>query len=166
MFERKPLSHESVAGALQKAERYRLLNEAAEAESICRDILDIEPDNQQAQISLVLSLTDQIAENPNAFPHALAAAAHLAGAYERAYYSGIAWERRAKARYRDGGPGARHTVFEWIAKALKSFGEAEKLRPTGNDDAILRWNTCVRFLERHPDLAPSAEEESPSILSE
>ncbi len=166
MFERKPLSHESVAGALQKAERYRLLNEASEAESICRDILEIEPGNQQAQISLTLSLTDQIGENPNAFPHALAAAAHLTGDYERAYYTGIAWERRAKARYHAGGHGTRHTVYEWIAKALKAFSEAEKLRPAGNDDAILRWNTCVRFLEHHPELAPSAEEEAPSILSE
>ncbi len=166
MFQRKPLSHESVAGALQKAERYRLLNEASEAESICRDILEIEPGNQQAQISLTLALTDQIAENLNVFPHALAAAAQLTGAYERAYYTGIAWERRAKARYHTGGHGARHTVYEWMAKALKAFAEAEKIRPAGNDDAILRWNTCVRFLERHPDLVPSAQEEAPSILSE
>ena len=60
MFALKPISHESVTGALAKAERYRLLNEPGEAESICCDILEIEPRNQPALISLLLALTDQI----------------------------------------------------------------------------------------------------------
>ncbi len=166
MFARKHLSHESVAGALQKAERYRLLNEAAEAESICLDILEIEPNNQQARINLLLALTDQIAEDPGRFAQALEAASRLEGAYERAYYSGIAWERRAKARYHQGGHGARHTVYEWLVKALNSFAEAERLRPAGNDDSLLRWNTCVRFFEHHPELSPIAEEAAPPIMSE
>ena len=72
MFELKPISHESVAGALAKAERYRLLNEPGEAESICRDILEIEPGNQQALISLILALTDQIPDDAHAFGNALA----------------------------------------------------------------------------------------------
>jgi hypothetical protein len=45
VFALKPISHDSVANALAKAERYRLLNEPNEAESICHDILQIEPDN-------------------------------------------------------------------------------------------------------------------------
>lgn len=32
-------------------------------------------------------------------------------------------------------------------KALRCFEEAEKIRPEGNDDAILRWNRCVRLLQ-------------------
>ena len=34
--------------ALEKALRYRLLNEPVEAESICRDVLEVDPDNQAA----------------------------------------------------------------------------------------------------------------------
>src|SRR5471032_88471 len=97
-FELKPISHDTVAGALAKAERYRLLNEPNEAESICCDILEVEPNNQQALVSLILALTDQIAHGAGAFANAMARIAHLDSGYDRAYYAGIAWERRAKAR--------------------------------------------------------------------
>jgi len=103
MYLLKPISHDSVTGALAKAERYRLLNEPGEAESICRDILEIEPRNQAAQITLILALTDQIGSHPHAFDDATAVADRLESAYDRAYYAGIAWERRAKARHGGGG---------------------------------------------------------------
>ncbi len=166
MFELKPISHESVEGALAKAERYRLLNEPNEAESICRDILKIEPDNQAATIYLVLTLTDQIPQDSRAFSEALAAAASLHSAYDRAYYTGIAWERRAKARHQMPVPDSRHDVYEWIEKAMGFFEQAEGLRAPGNDDALLRWNACVRFLCRNKELAPRAEEAPVAILSE
>src|SRR5438045_6448494 len=114
MFALKPISHDSVAGALAKAERYRLLNEPGEAESICRDILEIEPGNQQALISLILALTDQILDDPHAFANALATADRLQTPYDRAYYAGIAWERRAKARHHGSGQGSHRYVYEWI----------------------------------------------------
>ncbi len=166
MFSLKPISHDSVANALGRAERYRLLNEPGEAESICRDILDIEPGNQAALISLVLALTDEIPNDTHAFANAIATAAGLATAYDRAYYSGIAWERRAKARHHGAGQGAHHYAYEWIVKALQFFAEAERLRGPGNDDAVLRWNACVRFLARHKELAPRSEDISEPILSE
>ena len=157
MFALKALSHESVASALAKAEHYRLLGEPAEAESICRDILAIAPDNQAALICFVLAQSDQLAQDPRAFQSALAAVAKLDGEYERAYYAGIVWERRAKALHGERGRGTHHSVYEWMAKALECFGEAERHRPAGNDDAVLRWNTCVRFLKKHPNLAPRGE---------
>src|SRR5579864_3525344 len=58
-LELKTLSLEAVPRALAKAERYRLLNEPGEAESICRDALDADPDNQDALVMLLLALTDQ-----------------------------------------------------------------------------------------------------------
>ena len=166
MFALKPISRDSVAGALAKAERYRLLNEPGEAESICRDILEVEPDNQPAHISLVLALTDQIAHDAQAFAGALAAAGSLRSDYDRRYYAGIAWERRAKARHHGGGQGASPYVYEWIMTALHLYQEAEAIRPPGNDDAVLRWNACVRFLRRHKELAPRAEEMAEPIVSE
>ena len=166
MFTLKPISRDSVDGALGKAERYRLLNEPHEAESICRDVLAVDPANRQARVSLILALTDEISQEPGAFASAMVAVSSLESAYDRAYYSGIAWERRAKA-YRDsGGPGSSGYIYDWFAKALGFFEEAERLRPGGNDDAILRWNTCVRFLESHKDIAPKMEEVPDPILSE
>jgi hypothetical protein len=90
----------------------------------------------------------------------------LETAYDRAYYSGIAWERRAKACYDAGRLGSSGYVYDWIVKALGLFEEAERVRPTGNDDAILRWNACVRFLQRHKELGPKTEEIREPILSE
>jgi len=166
MFALKALSHEGVASALAKAEHYRSLKESAEAESICRDILAIEPENQQALICLLLAQSDQIARDSRIFHSALATAQKLHGEYERAYYSGIVWERRAKALHEERGRGTHHSVYEWIVKALHCFEQAERLRPAGNDDSLLRWNTCVRFLARHPSLAPRGEEVPEPIVSE
>jgi hypothetical protein len=166
MFALKPISRDSVSSALAKAERYRLLNEPNEAESICRDILDVDPANREARISLILALTDEFPTDTQAFAAAVGAIAELEAAYDRAYYSGIAWERRAKAHHDAGKRGSSGYVYDWIVKALQLFEEAERERPTGNDDAILRWNACVRFLERHKKLGPKAEEVPEPILSE
>jgi len=166
MFALKALSRESVAGSLAKAERYRLLNEPAAAESICRDILEVEPENQDALVCFVLALTDQIPYDKKAWQSGLATADRLARPYDRAYYSGIVWERRAKALFHEVNRGTDHSVYEWITRAMEYFEEAEKLRPAGNDDPLLRWNTCARFLNSHPNLTPRTQEIPDAILSE
>src|SRR4051812_7969768 len=61
MFELKSLTREAVPAALEKAHRYRLLNEPEQAESICHDVLRIDPDNQEALTTLILALTDRFA---------------------------------------------------------------------------------------------------------
>ena len=165
MFAPKPIHIDSVPGALAKAERYRLLNEPHEAESICLDILGADPGNQQALVSLILALTDQIPETSRACAEALARVQHLDSEYDRAYYEGIVWERRAKARY-TGGQGAHEYVHDWITRALELYARAEQIRPQGNDDAVLRWNACVRFLQEHADLAPRANEAAEPLLLE
>ncbi|PYU90535.1 MAG: hypothetical protein DMG08_17695 [Acidobacteria bacterium] len=133
MFELKPLSKEAIPAALQRAERYRLLNEPAEAESICLDILQIEPENQAASITLLLALTDH-------------------------YYSGIICERRAKAQLGHHMPGSLANAYDWLREAMSWYEKAERLRPPGNDEAILRWNTCARLLMRNPRLKPAETE--------
>jgi hypothetical protein len=166
MFALKPISRDSLDGALAKAERYRLLNEPTEAASICRDILDVAPANREARVSLILALTDEFPRDDRAFSSAVAEVAVLESDYDRAYYSGIAWERRAKAFHDAGRPGSSGHVYDWIVKALGLFEEAERLRPVGNDDTILRWNACVRFLERHKTVGPKMEGVKEPILSE
>src|SRR5579863_6833939 len=105
-FELKSISEASITDALAKVERYRLLNEPVLAESICLDVLAINPDHQQALISLLLSLTDQF--HSNAQPRgALEVLTRITGDYEQAYYAGIIWERLGHARLRLGDPCAR-----------------------------------------------------------
>jgi hypothetical protein len=164
MFDLKPLSRDAVDAALAKAERYRLLNEPHEAESISLDVLDVDPRNQPAQIGLLLALTDQCGEATGAAARAQQIAQNLEGDYERLYYSGIVAERRAKAHLQRGGAAFRG-AYEWLMDALENFERAERIRPAGNDDAILRWNACVRVLRQHPQLHPGeATREEPQFL--
>ena len=164
MFELKPLSKDALESALAKAERYRLLNEPSEAESICLDVLDVDPDNQRARIGLLLALSDQFADASGAAARAQQIAAELSGDYERAYFSGLVAERRAKAHLQRGGLAARG-AYEWLMDALDFFERAEQIRPPGNDDAILRWNTCVRVLRQNPHLeALGTAREEPQLL--
>jgi tetratricopeptide (TPR) repeat protein len=141
----KAISRAGIAEAISKAEVYRYLNEPGEAESICRDILAVEPDNQAALRLLGLAITDQFnggmsdryAEAENVFRG-------LASEYERIYHWGILHERKAKAQLKAGR--LPHTVLPIFEEAMRYFEDAEKIRPSNNDDAILRWNRCVRLL--------------------
>lgn len=151
----KPISKEAIPRALEKAERYRLLNEPQEAESICRDVLQADPENQPAAVALLLALTDQFEKHAAAdIKEVQAALARLSGEYERAYYGGIICERWAKARLEAGGLG--HVTLSWLEEAMKLYEEAEALSPAGNDDAVLRWNSCARLIER-ARLQPKSE---------
>jgi hypothetical protein len=159
-FELKTLSPEAVPRALAKAERYRLLNEPGEAESICLDALEVEPDNNEAIVMLLLALTDQFSEDiPSAFSDALQLAKRLSDPYEHAYYLGIIWERRAKAQLHRGSIGLGPQVYECLREAMSSYERAEAVRPPGNDDSLLRWNTCARLIMRDQRLVPAAADE-------
>ena len=159
-FELKTLSPEAVPRALAKAERYRLLNEPGEAESICLDALEVDPENNDARVTLLLALTDQFGEDlRTAVSEALQLAQRLRDPYERAYYSGIIWERRAKAQLHRGGLGLGPQVYACLREAMAWYERAEALRPPGNDDALLRWNTCARLIMRDERLVPAPAEE-------
>jgi hypothetical protein len=166
-FELKTLSPDAVPRALAKAERYRLLNEPGEAESICLDALQADPDNQQLLVTLVLALTDQFTHDLSvAFPEACRVADQLRDEYERAYYTGIVWERRAKAQLQRGSPAAGPQAFQWLRSAMTWFEQAEAIRPAGNDDALLRWNACARLIMRDRRLVPAADERAEPLLLE
>ena len=146
-FELKKLGREALEPALQKAQHYRLLNEPRQAESICRDILAVDPAHRQALITLVLALTDQFGyETAQKAAEAQKLLAHLTDEYERDYYSGLVCERRATSYLDDRTPGSDGWAFEWFRQAMDLYERAEHKRPAGNDDAILRWNTCARII--------------------
>ena len=148
-FQLKSISPGAVPEALAKAEHYRLLNQPEEAESICRDVLHLEPQNQQALVVLTLALTDQIGHSSSsgAFKEACDHAAALEDAYQRSYYGGIARERRARAFLRSGM--ARGFAYDVFRNAMECFEQALALRPSDDDNAILRWNSCVRAIQKN-----------------
>ena len=155
-FELKPISAEGFSEALAKVERYRLLNEPTLAESICLDVLAIQPDHPQALISLLLARTDQFQANVQANA-ALEVLAKIKGEYEQAYYAGIISERLGHARLRQRELGARMSAYHALQDAMTHYEQAMKSAPAGNDDAILRWNTCARTLMQNTDIHPLPE---------
>lgn len=152
----KKISPSSIPEALSKVQHYRYLNQAEEAESICRDILEVDPEHQLALRQLGLAITDQFTGAvTDRFKEAESCFEKLASAYERYYYLGILYERRAKAQLRAGH--MAHSLLASFQHAMRSFEEAEKLRPSGNDDALLRWNRCLRLLQSIPQLSRDLE---------
>jgi tetratricopeptide (TPR) repeat protein len=146
----KSISAGGIEEALSKVELYRFLNEPEEAESICQDVLAVQPDHQLALRALGLAITDQFTGDPSdRYSEAEAAFQQLTDRYERLYYMGILHERRAKAQLRVGR--SPHSLMVLLEEALHCYEEAEHMRPTGNDDAILRWNRCVRLIQSHSD---------------
>ena len=165
MFVLKTLSKEAIPAALEKAERYRLLGEPLEAESICRDILEVDPDNQKALIMLFLSLTDSFKHELNpTFAQAQEVLVRLSDRYCSAYYGGVLCERRAKVHLERGGPGSGRMAYEWFRKAMDHYETALNSCSPGNQDAILRWNTCARILMQNPDVAPLQEDTGEQML--
>src|SRR5713101_2300229 len=165
IFELKPLSPEAVPRALAKAERYRLLNEPGEAESICRDALQLDPDNQEALIMLLLALTEQFDHDAaTTVKDAWKCAERIRDEYDRGYYTGIIYERRAKAQLRHGNPRSGPRAYEWLREAMTWYEKSEAIRPPGNDDALLRWNTCARLIMGNRHLVPATEEPHEPIL--
>jgi hypothetical protein len=159
MYDLKPLSPEGIPQALEKAMRYRLLNEPGEAESICLDVLRVDPENQEALVFLLLAITDRLGKGyAIGATQAQEVLARIKDPYERTYYAGIIFERRAKAKLNQGFPGANFDAYEWLNEAMSWYEKAEVLRPTGNDDAILRWNACARIIMRN-NLGPRQKED-------
>jgi len=156
MFELKALSPASIPSALDKAMRYRLLNEPGEAESICHDVLSIDPNNQQALVLLLLALTDRFAKGyAVGVSGAQEVLALLRDPYEQVYYAGLICERRGKVILHQGGIGSGGAAYCFLREAMEHYENAEKLRPTGNDDALLRWNACARIIMHNQLSAPS-----------
>src|ERR1700761_2687322 len=164
-FDLKPVSSSAIPEALEKAHRYRLLGEPWQAESICLDVLGVDPGNQTAAVTLLLALTDQfcVESSPARAREVLAS---IRGEYEEAYYAGIISERSARARIRQGFRGANVKAYQERMDAMRWYEQAQANRPPGNDDSILRWNTCARTLMRHPELRPQPEERLEPVLDD
>jgi len=158
MYNLKPISRDTIPRAIQKAERYRLLNQSWAAESICLDILAVDPDNQQVLVMLVLALTDlHSGVAASGVKRAKEYLARIADDYQRAYYTGMISERRGQALLAQGGMGSGDMAYDSLREAMTWYEKAEAIRPAGNDDALLRWNTCARVLSGNSHLVPVSD---------
>ena len=156
----KRISVAAIPEALAKAERYRLLNEPNQAESICLDVLAVDPEHQPALVMLILAMTDQFStEGARGTQDVRAYVARLTDDYQRAYYGGLVWERQACAYLKRGK--ARTSAYGAFRDAMALYEQAEANRPAGDDSVILRWNACVRALAREGLGPPPAEAEQP-----
>lgn len=145
-FDLKPLSKDGVGGALTKAEHYRLLNQPNLAESICLDILNVDPNNQKAKIVLLLSLTDQFDSKQSKVKNAQELANGLSDQYAKLYYLGIIHERQGNTSIGSSNPGSDFDAYEWYLEAMDYYEQADEINPAGNEDVVLRWNTCARII--------------------
>ena len=157
MFQIKPISRESIPTALEKAERYRLLNEPMLAESICLDVLEAEPGNGRAVVTMLLAITDQFSTSLSDMGRAKELLTRLTGEYDLHYYSGLICERIGKVKLGKHMPDGGSVAYEWLRDAMEHYEKAEAIRPPGKDDSILRWNTCARLIMRH-NLKPGEQQ--------
>ena len=148
----KPISNAAIPRALEKAERYRLLNDPEQAERICLDILAIDPDNQRALVALILSMTDRFGTSCAPGVHlAREYVGRLTDPYQRLYYEGLVWERDARARLER--PMGSGFAYDGFRSAMACYEQASALSAGDDDEAILRWNACVRTIQQvklHP----------------
>jgi len=164
MYELKSLKSEALTPAQRKAVRYRLLNEPRLAASICRDVLAVDPEHQEALITLLLSVSDQFgAKGRTSVSDAMELVPRIKGEYEQEYYAGIVCERRAIGQLEITGPGTGQIAYDWFRRAMDHFEKAEALSSSDNDDAVLRWNTCARIINERADIRP-AEDHVESML--
>ncbi|MBT8486898.1 MAG: hypothetical protein HKO59_10435 [Phycisphaerales bacterium] len=157
MFQLKTISQSGIPRALERADRYRLLNEPREAESICRDVLRIDADHQVALRTMILALTEQFGAGVQVnITHAQELLPRLQSEFDRTYLAGVICERWAKCQFRDDAPG--NVVYDWFIQAMGWFERAEPLSEPGDEDARLRWNACARMIKRYGTVHPRAED--------
>jgi hypothetical protein len=99
---------------------------------------------------LLLAITDQFGNSAfDDLNRARQLAESLGDEYQQQYYSGIICERKGKSILHRSIPDGEFIAYEWLVEAMEFYEKAESIRPTGNDDAILRWNTCARLIMKY-----------------
>ena len=158
MFKLKVISKDTIPAAFERAERYRQMNEPMDAESICHDILTIDPDNQRVLKTLLLALSEQFGNSLcPAYEKAMEILSRLKDDYSKIFYEGIIYERRAKVLIMRNGLGTGRMAYEWLRKAMHSYEKAIELDRSRNDDAVMRWNTCARIIMQNPEVEPELQ---------
>jgi len=161
----KSISKDAVPRALELAERYRLMKEPSVSESICIDILEVDPDNQEALVTLLLAISEQFKEQlMPGYKKTREILDRVTNEYKRAFYEGIINERRALAHFQKESYGSGWQAHAWFEKAMSAYEKAIALHPAGNDEAILRWNNCYRTMARYPEIMSPPQDGDEQML--
>ena len=154
-WELKRLADKNLGAAIGLAAHYRNLNEPEQAESICRDVLAVAPENVDALRTLGLALTDRFPTCwMTLFDEACTTFRKLPSDYERTYYLGIAWERYALAQAAGGRSRNAINAFE---DAMEHFEKAQELAAKDDPSPILHYNRCVRAVTNSAELTREVE---------
>lgn len=154
-LERKELPEGATPTALAMARRCRDVSEPEEAESICLDLLAADPDNQQALVLLLLARTDLLdAGHPSGVDRAREPLRRLSSDYDREYYGGIICERQARCLLRARGRHSSFVAWDWFQIAMDHFEAAAHIAPD-RVEPLLRYNACVRLIQRNPHCMPN-----------
>ena len=165
MYNLKPLSKEAIPKAIDRAKQYRSLLQPWHAESICRDVQAVDPENQQNLIILFLAVTDQFGSEKHSknIKDAEVIMNQLKDSYQQDYAKGIMYERLASAALNMGGARSGYIAYYHLIDALKWYEKSEKSNIDKNEESILRWNTCVRMIEQF-NLKPAPDDGTPGML--
>ncbi|HMO16047.1 MAG TPA: hypothetical protein PKD64_18085 [Pirellulaceae bacterium] len=155
-MELKPLRRDSIPAAIERAKHYRYLNEPFSAESACLDVLAVEPENQDAIKTLILAIADQFVGGSRKVQEARGYAEKLQSEFDKHYFTGLILERVGKSYITLNTPESLVAAYDRLTQAMYHFEVAATLNNQSHDDAILRWNTCARFINNH-NLNPAPE---------
>ena len=147
---------DSIYTVLDKARQYRSLREPDLSISICLDVFAIDPDNQDALVIYILALTAQYShQHAKVQPKKIVEIiAKLKSEFHQIYYTGIFLERKARALLKN--PMSHSFAYEGLMEAIAKYELAEKISPKHCSDPILRYNSCLRTIEKE-NLQPRAE---------
>jgi tetratricopeptide (TPR) repeat protein len=126
-YELKKLADKNLGAAITLAKHYRDLNQPDEAESICRDVLEVAPDDVDALRTLGLTLTDR-------FPTA----------WMSLFEEACSTFKKLPSEY---------TARPACEEAIVKFEEASALAAKDDPAPILHYNRCVRALTTNPEIA-------------
>ena len=163
-FDLKPLDEDAIPNAIDRAKQYRSLLQPWHAESICRDVLAVEPNNQQNLIILFLAITDQFGSEKRGkkMSDAEVILDQLKDEFQQDYAKGIMYERLASAALNMGGVRSGYIAYYHLLDALKWYDKSIK-SPEKSQESVLRWNTCVRMIDQF-NLNPAPDDDAPSML--
>ena len=101
------------------------------------DILAVEPENQEALRELIGAIAQQVGSGVGGDVSETARLiGELKSEFDRAYYSGIVQERRAKELLAHGTLGVGPAVYDLLVKAMDHYESAQAVSAPGNDSAI------------------------------
>ena len=118
-------------------------------------------------ITLLLALTDQfVSPRGSRVREASELVEHLEDEYDKRYYSGMICERRGVASLAKAGPDSGPIAYDWLRRAMDHYESPDEVGPEGNEEALLRWNTCARVIMRDHHVRPLPEEPAHTMLEE